>query len=81
MRIIICSPKKILYRGEGKKVTCQTSVGEITILDYHRPLITDICPGIIRLLDLENKEHFFEAKSGFLEVNYLNSLKILINDI
>jgi F0F1-type ATP synthase epsilon subunit len=78
MRVFVYSLEKILYEGEAKSLTAKTSLGEITVLDNHRPLITDILKSVLKVIDLNNKEHYFEASSGFLEVNNSNEVKALI---
>jgi len=78
MRVFIYSLEKILYEGEAKSLTVKTSLGEITVLDNHRPLITDILKSVLKVIDLNNKEHYFETSSGFLEVNNSNEVKALI---
>jgi len=78
MRVFVYSLEKILYEGEVKSLTVKTSLGEITVLDHHRPLITDILKSVLKVIDLNNKEHYFEASSGFLEVNNSNEVKALI---
>jgi len=78
MRVFIYSLEKILYEGEAKSLTAKTSLGEITVLDNHRPLITDILKSVLKVIDLNNKEHYFETFSGFLEVNNSNEVKALI---
>ena len=78
MRVFVYSLEKILYEGEAKYLTAKTSLGEITVLDNHRPLITDILKSVLKVIDLNNKEHYFETSSGFLEVNNSNEVKALI---
>lgn len=81
MQISIYSLKKILYDGEAKLINCRTSLGEITILNNHIPLISDLIEGAIRIIDLNDKEYYFNIASGFLEVNSLNQVKILVDDL
>ena len=45
-----------------------TKSGEITVLPNHRPLLTSLKPGVIRIIDKDSSEKFFEVHSGFLEV-------------
>ena len=80
MRVFVYSLEKILYEGEAKSLTAKTSLGEITVLDNHRPLITDILKSVLKVIDLNNKEHYFETSSGFLEVNNSNEVKALIEN-
>ena len=68
MHLGIYSLEKVLYRGEASSVNCPTESGEITILDHHRPLISLLKKGIIKVLDENKKEHYIPVLSGFLEV-------------
>jgi F0F1-type ATP synthase epsilon subunit len=55
-------------------------VGEITVLDNHQPLIGVLTEGTIKIVDAENKEHFFPVKSGFIEVKHGNEARCLVDD-
>ncbi len=68
MKLSIYSLKNILFQGDASLLNCQTTMGEITVLDKHETLITVLAPGIIKIIDENKKEHFFPIKSGFLEV-------------
>lgn len=80
MKAHVCSLKKILFQGEILSMTCNTSNGEITVLDHHRPLISVIQNGVMRILDREHKEHFVQAKSGFLEVRPDNEVRMIVEE-
>jgi F0F1-type ATP synthase epsilon subunit len=80
MQVSIYSFKKILYDGEAKLINLKNSLGEITILDHHRPYISDVVKSIIKIIDQNNQEHFFNISSGFLEINSLNQAKILVEE-
>lgn len=68
MKLSVYSLKKILFQGEAKAVNCKTSNGEITILDNHRPLISSLREGIIKVIDKNEKEYYIPVSSGFLEI-------------
>jgi len=78
MRVFVYSLEKILYEGEANSLTAKTSLGEITVLDHHRPLITDILKSVLKIIDNNGKEHYFNVSTGFLEVNNLNEVRALI---
>ena len=66
-----------------KSLNCKTAMGEITVLDNHRPLITMLKKGKMKVVDHKNKEHVIETVSGFLEVkrdNLRSERSILLND-
>ena len=80
MKLSIYSLKKILYQGDAESVNCKTAVGEITILNNHRPLISMLTTGTIKIIDNEKKEHYIPVSSGFVEVNSANQTKLLVDE-
>ena len=80
MKLSIYSLKKVLYAGEAESVNCKISSGEITVLDHHRPLLGILKEGIISIIDTQKKEHYFKAKSGFLEVKETNEARMLVEE-
>ncbi len=79
MHVSIYSLKKILYEGEALSVNCKTTSGEVTILDHHRPLISELAAGTMTIVDTAKKEHFVPVASGFLEVSADNRTKCIID--
>ena len=55
MKIGVYSLQKVLYEGNVESVNCQTVSGEITILEHHRPLISILKAGIMKIVDKEKK--------------------------
>jgi F-type H+-transporting ATPase subunit epsilon len=80
MKLNVYSLKKILFEGEASSVNCKTVSGEITILDNHRPLISMLVPGVLKITDAEQKESYFPVKSGFLEVQGGNQVRFIIDE-
>ena len=76
----VYSLQKVLYQGEAVSVNCQTKSGEITILDYHRPLISVLKQGTMKIVDKSQKEHYIPVSSGFLEVRSGSEVKFLIEE-
>ena len=54
-------------------------MGEITVLDNHETFIGVLKPGLVKIIDSAEKEHFFEVTSGFLEVREGNEVRCLID--
>lgn len=79
MKLAIYSLKKILFQGEASSINCKTAVGEVTILDHHRALISTLAPGPIKIVDNKNKMRYIQASSGFLEVSG-NTTKLLVEE-
>jgi len=80
MKLAIYSLKKVLYEGEVESVNCKTAMGEITVLAHHRPLISVLMPGTVKVTDVAKQEHYFPVQSGFLEVNAMNQVKIIADE-
>ena len=80
MQLGVYSLEKVLYHGEAVSVNCKTTTGEITILDHHRPLISILEKGVMKILDKNQKEHYINVSSGFLNVTGESQVKILINE-
>jgi len=78
MKLSIYSLKKILFAGEASLLNCNTVAGEITILDNHENLISVLATGVMRVIDKDKKENFFEIKSGFLEVRKGNEVRCMV---
>ena len=78
MQLGVYSLEKVLFHGEAVSVNCQTTTGEITVLDHHQPLISVLKTGVIKIVDKEGKEQYINASSGFLNITKGNQVKILI---
>ncbi len=79
MKLSIYSLKKILYEGDAASVNCKTTSGEITILDHHRPLVSELTKGTMKITDTQKKEYFIPVVSGFLEVSSANRVKFIVD--
>ncbi len=78
MKLSIYLLKKILFAGEASLLNCKTSMGEITVLDNHEHFIGVLTAGAIKVIDDKKQEHFFDVKSGFLEVRQGNEVRCII---
>ncbi|TSC79709.1 MAG: hypothetical protein G01um101429_384 [Parcubacteria group bacterium Gr01-1014_29] len=81
MKLNIYSLKHVLYHGDAEAVNCKTASGEITVLDHHRPLISVLPKGVIKVTDAEQKGRYFEVASGFLEVRDSNDMRLLVEEV
>lgn len=79
MKLSIYSLKKILFSGQASLLNCKTAMGEITILDNHEAFIGLLKPGVAKIVDAENKEHYIEVQSGFVEVKEGNEVRCLVD--
>ena len=79
MKLSIYSLKKILFAGNASLLNCNTIAGEITVLDNHEPYIGMLNRGVMKVVDNNKKENFFEIKSGFLEVRRGNEVRCIVD--
>ncbi len=79
MLLSIYSLRKPVLRREVQSVNLKTAVGELTILNHHRPLIVPLGSGPIKLVDEAGKSDILEAKGGLLEVLPQSRVNILLN--
>jgi F0F1-type ATP synthase epsilon subunit len=68
MIISVYTLKKPIFFRTAQSVTMKTAVGEITVLKNHRPYITFLRPGEIRIVDKNGKTDIISASRGLLEV-------------
>ncbi|MEK7212363.1 MAG: F0F1 ATP synthase subunit epsilon [Patescibacteria group bacterium] len=80
MHLSVYSLKKVLFEGEAESVNMKTASGEITVLDHHRPLISALAPGTIKIVDKTSKEHYIPVSSGFAEVNSANQARLMVDE-
>lgn len=78
MRLSIYSLKKILFQGQAELLNCKTAMGEITVLNNHEPLIAVLTAGVAKIIDNNQKEHFLNVASGFLEVKPGNDVRCIV---
>ncbi len=64
----IVTPERIVLKKNVYKVTVPTESGEITVLPKHEPLISILVPGVLELLDENDKKEVVSLSGGFIEV-------------
>ncbi len=80
MKVSVYSLKKVHFEGVAISVNLKTTTGEITILDHHHPLISELASGTMKIVDVNKEEHFVPVSSGFLEIDAENHAKIIIDE-
>ncbi len=80
MKLFIYSLKNILFDGDAKSVNCKTTSGEITVLDHHIPLISELAKGVMKIVDKKEQEHYIPVSSGFLQVNDHNYTRCIVDE-
>ena len=79
MNLTIYSLKGIEFQGEAEAFNVKTKIGEITVLDNHRPLVTVLTKGIAKIIKRDGTFETKELNSGFLEVMPGSRADALIN--
>ncbi len=70
MLIDIVTPDKTIYSGEIESATFPGTDGSFGILNNHAPMVATLTTGKIKLIDETLQTHFFDIKSGVVEVNH-----------
>src|ERR1051325_3152989 len=76
MKFKIATPERIMLDTEVDSVTLPTTMGEITVLQHHIPLVVNLAPGEI-IYRLSNREDFFAVSGGVVEVKKSGELVVL----
>ena len=79
MRLNIISLKGLEFDGEASSLNLKTTSGEITVLDNHRPLVTQLIKGQAIIIRKNGEKLGFNIESGFLEIGNNNTATILAN--
>lgn len=77
MKLSIISLKGAEFEGEISSLNLKTTSGEITVLDNHRPLITQLAKGQAVIIKEDGEKFCFDIESGFLEVGERNQVNLL----
>jgi F-type H+-transporting ATPase subunit epsilon len=64
----LVTPEAALFAGEATAVICRTSVGDLTVLDGHTPLVGDVVPGIVRIERPDDSTDSYCVHGGFLQI-------------
>lgn len=67
LKVHIAKVNGILYHGQADSLTAPGTMGEMTILPHHVPLVTTLRPGRITVKKDGGEEHF-DVEHGILEV-------------
>jgi F0F1-type ATP synthase epsilon subunit len=68
MIVSVYTLKKPIFFRTAQSVNLKTAVGEITVLKNHRPYITFLRPGDIKIIDKTGKTDIITVSRGLLEV-------------
>lgn len=79
MDLNIFSLKGSIYHGEIISLNVPTVAGEITVLAGHRPLISILKKGLLRIVDNQGGQKEFKLNGGFLEVQNGHRVSLIID--
>jgi F-type H+-transporting ATPase subunit epsilon len=66
--VIVVTPEERLLDVAARALVLRTSDGELTILDGHTPLVTDVVPGDVRVDVDEGEPIHLAVHGGYLQV-------------
>ena len=75
----LVTPEKTVLEKELASITCNTDMGQITILPGHVPLVASLVAGELHA-KTETDEFFLYVAGGFVEVKPANQVVILADD-
>jgi F-type H+-transporting ATPase subunit epsilon len=67
IHVELITPERLALSEDVEFIAAPASDGEIGILPHHAPLLTQLGPGLLRLVN-GGKTHFVAVSGGFLEV-------------
>lgn len=59
-KVTLLNSQEMLYLGLGEEVVLPTEEGELSLLEFHQPLLTRLTHGVIKI----DKRWFFSIKDG-----------------
>lgn len=80
MKVSIYSIQETLFEGEAEKLIANTSLGQITVLNDHLPLISDLKGPVVEIVDKENNKNMININSGFIEVKPNSEVVVLLGE-
>lgn len=68
MKIEIITPDRKVFEGEVKSMRVPGKKGSFQVLKDHAPIISTLEAGLVRLVDMEDKEIIYDINGGIVEV-------------
>jgi F-type H+-transporting ATPase subunit epsilon len=68
VHVDIVSAESLVYSGQAERVVIPARAGEICVLARHAPLLTNLKPGLIRLMTAAKVTSEFFVSSGYVEI-------------
>lgn len=77
MKLTVAKVDQVLFKGEAASLSCSGTLGDLTILPNHAPLVTPLKKSELKIVDSEGKEIRIAIESGILEVAHNEATVIL----
>jgi F-type H+-transporting ATPase subunit epsilon len=68
MFLEIITPDRKIFAGEVKLIQVPGTKGSFEILKNHAPIISSLEHGIVKIIDQQDEEEFFDIQGGVIEV-------------
>lgn len=68
IHVDVVSAERLIFSGQVEQLHIRGAAGELGIFPRHAPLLTQIKPGLCRLILPNDQQETFFVSSGFLEV-------------
>ena len=78
MKLLVYTLKGIAFEGEITSLNAKTASGEITVLDHHRPLVTILKKGELKIVGKTGEQKTIPVAEGFLEVRPGNEASAIL---
>lgn len=75
----LVTPEKTVLTKELVSLSCPTTLGQITILPNHTPLVATLIPGELHAKTINNDDFYINITGGFVEIRP-NSQVIVLAD-
>lgn len=79
MNLEIVTPQKVVFSGKVQSVSVPGSVSPFQVLYNHAPIVSNLDPGIVKVVDESDKTLFYATNSGFAEVRK-NQISVLVEN-
>lgn len=76
LKLKIVTPERVLLDAEIDSITLPTQMGEITVLPDHIPLVANLVPGELKVVENGRAKHMAVA-GGVIEVRPGNGIVVL----
>lgn len=76
LHIQLVTPERIVLSDDVASLSCPTTLGQITILPHHAPLVATLTPGEL-VAKKENDEYYINVSGGFVQVQDNGTVAIL----